>query len=170
MSIVIPPVDYSGNVKKYACKTIQVKDCKDPPVQNTPYTVFDQEGGVRLVSIVIQHTNTETDDKDIDIIMTIDGTTYTYDSSDVGTILHNKKVGAMWICHAPTQDPTAYPIDIKDLTSSGALFSLSGGDQADAHGKPIEGHEIKLQVKMTSVPGTAQKLYYVATYEKLEEV
>jgi len=165
MSFVVP----SGSIvtQKYAWKTHQIKIDKNPPVITALNEVFDKTGGVRLVSLIAKQTNTETDGKEIDILITKDGTTYTYDSSDIGQLVNNKDY-AICIITGNT-DEAAYVIDVVDVTIVGGSSMLLGYG-ITVEGKPLEGHDIKVEVRLTNAAGTAQRLYAKATYETLEAV
>jgi hypothetical protein len=151
---------------KFAWKTYQVFADKNPPVQDTEYVLLDETGGVRLVSISVLETNTETDNKEIDCIITKDGTTYTYDASSIGGLTHGQK-GSFFMVTPVAAGGGAVDstIDLAQNTTPPYNFVRTNDGS-----KPLEGHAIKVVLKMTSAAGTAQRLYYLCIYEKLEAV
>ena len=166
MSFVIPGIAVA-DVPKFAWKTHQVRIDKNPPVINVLNEVFDESGGVRLVSFIVKQTNTETDGKEIDILITLDGTTYLYDSSDIGQLLHDTDY-APCIVTGNTAE-AAYVIDPVGVAGAGGSSMLLGYG-ITIEGKPLEGHAIKVEVRLTDAAGTAQRLFVKATYETLEAV
>lgn len=157
MSLVVPPL-------KFAWKTYSEYQDKNPPVQNTEYTVFDETGGVQLVSIALLESNTETNNKEIDCIITMDGITWTYDASSIGMLIHNQ-VGSFFMVTGTTATGVSMIVDlIQNVTLPHDFIRTKEG------GKPLAGHAIKVVLKMTSAAGTAQRLKYHCVYKKLEAV
>lgn len=167
MSFVIPgltTVQVEG-ASKFAWKTVQAYGDLNPPVKDTEVVVFDEEGGVRLISVAVLETNTETDAKEVDCTVVKDGVTMTYDSSVVGMLTHNQK-GSYYMMTVAAAGGSSTPIiDLATNTTPPFKFVHSNVD-----GKPFEGHDMKVSLTMTSVVGTAQRLYYLVVYEKLEAV
>ena len=123
---------------------------ESPPVQNTWYEVFDAED-VRLIWCEIYQTNTENAAKDIEVRWTIDGTVYFISMSlpDITSWF----VYRNWI---PSTGGTA---------GLGALAELLNA----AYYVDKRGLSFKVEVRMTSVPGTAQLLQCRCVRETLEE-
>jgi len=163
VSIVIP-----GRTVKYAWTTYQVVDDRNPPTLNTLHEVFSATGGVRLVNIAVHQFNTPTDAEEIDIVITLDGTAYTYDGSAIGMLDHNKEYEVFMWASGVTAYP-AYTVDVVD--TSGALepfFAMHVG--TGEGGKPIERHSIKVEVRQTSPIEAGARIRTKVTYEVLEAV
>lgn len=144
---------------KFSWSTKEEKAVLNPPVINTRYTVFNEVGGVRLIRFQIFQDNTETDAKEVDIILTIDGTEYLYDSSAIDS-LNNLAVYSLYLSPSPS-DPN-YQLGI------GSDYPFVIGMTGTNNGFPFEAHTLKLEVRLTNAAGTAQKITYKAVYAILE--
>ena len=120
-----------------------------PPVQNTWYENFDAED-VRLLFQQIYQKNDETAAKDLEIRWTIDGNVYF------------TAVAAL--------DGTYYYVFREGAASSGGTDGLgtstinyNAGIRTDKRGL-----DFKVEVRMTSVPGTNQRLLSNCVRETLE--
>ena len=120
-----------------------------PPVQNTWYEVFDAED-VRLIWCEIYQTNTDIAAKDIEVRWTIDGNVYL-----VTVSLDDDTVNFIYRDRAPSAVGTA------GLTSTPT--EVNAGFNVDKRGLAF-----KVEVRMTSVPGTAQVLRCRCVRETLE--
>ena len=120
-----------------------------PPVQNTWYEVFDAED-VRLLWCDIFQSNTEVAAKDIEVRWTIDGNVYFLSLS--------------------LADSTATYIYRGRSPSAGGTGGLaSTGTEVNAvYHVDKRGLAFKVEVRMTSVPGTAQVLQCRCVRETLE--
>jgi hypothetical protein len=156
MSFSHPPV-------KFAWKTKAEYQFKNPPVKDTEYTVFDETGGVKLISLCLIETNTETDAKDIDCIITLDGTDYTYDASVIGGLAHNQRGSFFLYATEGGAGPIVLDLVLGVTQPHDFIMTEEGG-------KPLEAHTMKVVLKMTSNAGTAQTLKYMCVYAVLEAV
>lgn len=120
-----------------------------PPVQNTWYEIFDAED-VRLIWCVVWQTNDETAAKDVEVRWTIDGNVYfTSDSLANNT---NEFYYRAWAASA---------VGTAGLT--GTTTQHNAGWDVDKRGQSF-----KVEVRMTSVPGTNQTLRVRCVRETLE--
>jgi len=120
-----------------------------PPAQNEWYEVFHDQD-VRLLLCEIRQTNTENDAKDIEIRWTIDGNVYF-----LSTSLDDATPGYIYRAAPPSAGGTS------GLATSGILYS--GAYRVDKRGL-----DFKVEVRITSLPGTAQTLRCWCVYETLE--
>lgn len=121
-----------------------------PPVQNTWYEVFDAED-VRLIWCIIFQTNDEAANKDVETRWTIDGNIYFYSDNLPNNTLH-------WVYRS--RDPST-------AGTAGIIISataVNAGYYVDKRGQVF-----KVEVRMTSVPGTNQVLLCDCVRETLEE-
>jgi len=120
-----------------------------PPVQNTWYEVFDAED-VRLLWCHIFQTNDENAAKDIEVRWTIDGNVYfvavALDDNTVNFIFRNRSpssVGVAGLTATATESNAALNVDKRGLS-------------------------FKVEIRMTSLPGTNQLLRCYCVRETLE--
>ena len=144
------PIAHQGEVKYHYRDhdTDQVNEA--PPVQNQWYTVFDAED-VRLLWCRTSQTNDETAAKDVEIRWTIDGNVYFSSTSMTDNTDHfTYRVAG---------------------PGGGGIAGLNTATPArlgtDDTGK--RGQSFKVEVRMTSVPGTNQTLLCNCVRETLEE-
>lgn len=123
---------------------------EEPPVQNTWYEVFDAED-VRLLLVNIRQDNDETDAKTVEMRWTIDGNVY------LGT--------------RPLPDTTReYAYRSYQPSTLGTLgITISGTALNAMRNLDKRGHAFKVEVRITDVPGTNQRLRCWAIRETLEE-
>ena len=163
LSLVNPP-------PKYAWKTYQVIDDRNPPTLNTLHEVMSETGGVRLVFIEIIQTNTPTNAEEIDVVVTIDGTPYIYDGSVIGVMGNNTRYYVRIESGDPVGTP-AYQLDIGDVTALGyANFIIESYTGAGQASKSLERHSIKVEVRQTSAIAAGARIRTKCTYEVLEAV
>lgn len=160
----------TGVTKKYAYKTYQYKLNLTTVVKDTKYPVMDETGGCKLVSLVIDHVNDETDSKAIDILITKDGIEYLYDSSEINILSVNDDY-ALYISTAKLGD-VVFPLDLVNVSALACNSPMVLGSEDAQHvdGKPLCGHAIKVELIMTDTVGTNQTLRSKCTYEVSEEV
>ena len=115
-----------------------------PPVQNTWYTVLDTVIAGRLIYLSMKHDNTDSSALTINMRVTIDGVTLTAAADAAGV------------------DNTTYYFYV-DPTSD-ALLSTTTVFNAGYY-EDVRGNSIKVEVRMTGVPGTAEHLYGYIQYE-----
>jgi len=120
-----------------------------PPVQNTWYEVFNAQD-VRLIWCVITQSNGETVVKDIEVRWTIDGNVYF-----ISTSLDNNTANWIFRTRAPSTGGTA-GLGATDSTVNASSF-------VDKRGLSF-----KVDVRITSVPGTNQTLLCECVRETLE--
>ncbi len=135
---------------------------QNPPVQNTWYTVFDKSlvNDIEFYLLRFKQTNTETDAKDIEIRMIIDGVTFTLGSfSFVHDIFYQISVNKTIF--------NAMAIDIAGTGYWGTEHFV-GKDQAGATIVYTTGNlrlpNAIMQIRMTSAIGTAQTLVGLVAY------
>ena len=119
---------------------------QDPPVQNTWYTVFDGTGGLRLRFLSSRQRNDEAAAKDVEFRMTIDGV-----SVDSIANSHDNLVWYYW-----NLEP-----GIERVTTGVFMFH---------HYVAVECHDALIEMRMTSAPGTDQRLDGRLHYETLERL
>lgn len=161
MSIVIPPVDYSTNVAKYAWELRPfVEQDRNPPVQNTTYDLIDEEDGVMVLSVYAQQTNTETNGKDVDWVFTIDGEVFTHPG------------GLDPMVHATEYLIPLYATGdaVKPMVKTGAAALGFLMEKTSVAHFILPGTDVKIQYKMTSAAGTNQRIYAKCLYATLEAV
>lgn len=155
------------NPSKSAWKTHQVIDDRNPPTLNTLHEVFSAKGGVKLLNIAVIQTNTPTNMEEIDIVITLDGTPYTYDASAIGGLLNNTEYSVIIWATGVTAYP-AYTVDITTLRSKVLVIDAQAGPPPTGQGKPIERHAIKVEVRQTSAIAAAARIRTKVTYAVLE--
>ena len=121
-----------------------------PPIQNTWYEVFDAED-VRLLICTVLQTNDEVANADIEIRWTIDGTPYL-----AAAAFASGTTAFIYRGPAPSTGGTL-----------GLIFEIAGMKGWDSVDK--RGHSFKVEVRITSVPGTNQTLTCRCVRETLEE-
>ena len=122
---------------------------ESPPVQNTWYEVFHAED-VRLIWCRIVQNNGEAAAKDIEVRWTIDGNEY------LGTIA--------------AADGAGHHVYKDALPSTGGTSGLTIGSALNIAGLRTDkrGLDFKVEVRITSVPGTNQRLRCWCVRETLE--
>jgi len=122
---------------------------ESPPVQNTWYELFHAYD-VRLLIHRVFQRNDDVVAKDLEVRWTIDGNVYftslSLDDDSNNYIFRN-------------EDPSSGGTD--GLNPSAATTNV-------AYHLDKRGLDFKVEVRMTSVPGTNQRLYSTAVYETLE--
>ena len=121
-----------------------------PPVQNTWYEVFDAED-VRLLLCRVKQTNTDAANKDVEVRWTINGNSYL-----VSLNVPTGETWSVWKNHY--LDPAG--LAGAEMTAS----PLNACIYVDKRG-----HDFKVEVRMTSPPGTAQTMGCWCVRETLEE-
>jgi hypothetical protein len=145
------PTAYGGAAKKYAWKDHDTDIVNMlPPVLNQWYTVFDAED-VRLLEMYIAQVNTETDPKDVEVRWTIDGNVY-FVTVTVANGVEN------YIYR--TMDPST--------AGTSGLTDTIVENPAFIHNDK-RGLDFKVEVRIISALGTAQRLVAYAVRETLEE-
>ena len=153
-----------------AWRTYQVRS-SFTPVQNTIYEIVSETGGVVIESLSVFHHNDETDTKDIDCLLTLDGTAYLYDASDIGGMLENAHNA--FVLKTFNTAEVAYTLDqmaFQGGTNAVPPFvSRKGYSNAGDYGEgdPLFGHAIDLSIRMTSALGTNPTMAYLCTYRLL---
>ena len=117
-----------------------------PPVQNTWYEVCDEDD-VRLIWCAVYQTNTEVAAKDVEVRWTIDGQVY------------------LGMISLPDSDQSyVYRTEYPSAGGTAGLFIFTDRVNA-AWGVDKRGHRFKVEVRMTSVPGAAQRLRCLVVLE-----
>jgi len=117
---------------------------QDPPVQNTWYTILDTTKNVRVISIACRQIHTEAGAITTECRIIIDGRTLTASQA--------------------MNDSTWYYNYMK-LNAEGMNMSTTSQPICAV---PIEGHSVKIEMRITDAPGTAQQLDGSVIYEVLE--
>lgn len=156
-----------NNPTRYAFRTYQVVDDRNPPTFNTLHEVFAAVGGVKLLEVDVIQTNTPTNMEEIDVVITLDGTPYIYDASVIGGLLNNTLYNP--IMHQDGIGTVAYEIDMLAYVAGNESTKILSqyGVQSDA---PLEGHSITLEVRQTSAIAAGARIRTKATYKVLEIV
>lgn len=157
MSVVVPS-------RRYAWKSKIADVDLNPPTFNTAHEVVEITGGAKLYLVAVIQTNTPTNDADVDVIITLDGAAYTYDSSAAGALPNNQTNYYFGNQTAVTvtdfyvdQNANAYPTVLLNTT-------------APFRGLPLVGSIIKVEVKQTSALDAAARIRAKVYYEQLEAV
>ena len=144
------PIAHQGEVKYHYRDHDTDRVSEAPPVQNQWYTVFDAED-VRLLWCRTTQTNDETAAKDVEVRWTIDGNVYLSTTSmDDNTDYFTYRV--------------AGPSAVGTAGLNSATPARHGTDKIDKRGLSF-----KVEVRITSVPGTNQTLVCDCVRETLEE-
>ena len=122
---------------------------EEPPVQNTWYEVFHAYD-VRLLYCMVTQKNDEVAAKDIEVRWTIDGNVY------LRSLSHDDDTSNYWF--RDTSPSTGGTLGLYASTTS-----LNASRYTDKRG-----HDFKVEVRMTSVPGTNQSLRCYCVRETLE--
>ena len=117
-----------------------------PPVQNTWYAVLDIEQPTRVVYLSMKHDNTDASALTINMRVTMDGVVLTCAADAAGT---DNAVYYFYV------DPT-----------SDALLSTTTVFNAGYY-EDMRCNSLKVEVRMTGVPGAAEHLYGYVQYEIL---
>ncbi len=150
--MVYNPVDYvikdGVRVSERYCYEKQPLASIDqaPPVQNTWYPVLDIVQPVRVIYLSMKHDNTDSSALTINMRVTIDGVAMTAAADAAGT---DNTVNYFYV------DPTA-----DALLSTTTVFNAG-------YYEDMVGNSLKVEVRMTGVPGTAEHLYGYVQYEIL---
>ncbi len=124
-----------------------------PPVQNTWYPIklldglgadLDIKAPIRVIYFSMKHDNTDSSALTINMRVTIDGNVYTAVADAAGA---DNTVYYFYV------DPTA-----DALLSTTTVFNT-------AYYEALVGNSLKVEVRMTGVPGTAEKLYGWCQFE-----
>ena len=120
-----------------------------PPVQNTWYEVFHDQD-VRLLLCRVRQSNTEVAAKDVEVRWTIDGNVY--------------------LVSASLDDTSTYWVFREETPSTGGTAGLATDSSRKNATYYVDkrGLDFKVEVRMTSVPGTNQTLLCQCVYETLE--
>ena len=121
-----------------------------PPVQNTWYTVLDTVPKARIYSVIGKQVNGEAELKAIDPRVTVDGVTLTQS----GSTLANNTIRSFYI--SPVADSAAAATD-GNYNHFGFYIAT--------HAKSL-----KVEMRLTSAPGTNQHLYGYVRYAQLEAI
>ena len=121
---------------------------QDPPVQNTWYTVFDGTGGIRIRQVTARQINDEAAAKDIEFRMTIDGV-----SVDATVTAQLEGSWYFW------------------TIGPGVERVIGGTTIRMIHEyEVVECLDALIEMRMTSAPGTNQKLDGRVHYETFERI
>ena len=142
--------DNGGQIHWFPQKSAIATLDQAPPVQNTWYPVLDTTtGGVEVLYLSLKHDNTDSSALTINMRVTIDGITLTAAADAAGTD------NTLYYAYL---SPTA------DELILGTTFYNAGGYTS------LKGHSVKVEVRMTGVPGTAEHLYGYVQYLQDTEV
>lgn len=137
-----------------------VEESQAPPVLNTWYTALDKKHGVRIRRLTAFQENTETDAKDIELRVTIDGVEHTKAlSAASGT--------ANYFSFNEDGDLT---LDTERGTCGFANTNAGGGTTLYGPMGFLEAHSIKVEYRLTAAAGTAQTLTCRLEYDLLRGV
>jgi len=163
MSIVIPTL-------KKISKTTVFRHDQNPPVLNTLHEVFHVTGGCKLQCITVRQTNTPINAEEIDIVVTIDGTVYTYDASVVGNLANNVEYAIVLYAFGIG---TITDLDIQDIAALGyqhkILHKFTGLDQG-FDDEQFCGDDIKVEIRQTSAIAAGARVRTFVVYETEELV
>lgn len=137
-------------------------DTRAPPTQNTYHEIFALEDGCMLQYITVEQNNDETGDKNVDIKLTIDGESY----EKTGNALANGEIFYVYWTDIGTDPPAATLV--MSIANPLTQFGFRAGESAAGAWmvfNPNPMTDCKLELKMTSAPGTNQTM--VTKYRKL---
>lgn len=154
---------FTPPAKKYAEKFQDVIEDSHPPsappVQNTWYTPLDIKGGCIIKQLFIYQSNSETDPKNIEWEMTIDGKVYTNTAAFINGIPQwaflQTSLGENRIAFSAAEGTFGHRVLI-DAVETGITYTAS--------------HDFKFRYRMTSVPGTNQDLMCYLWHSTVEAV
>lgn len=125
----------------------------NPPVLNTVNTVVDLKSKrLRIVQIVVLQKNDEAQAKNLDLAVTIDGTTYTA-TAQAAT---NNTPYPCNISYSPTAFSTAYGLNM--------LGGATGTERMLGSIDYLNCSNFKFTVALKTAAGTNQKLYAAVMY------
>lgn len=152
---------------KFAYTTNMITLDQNPPVLNTLHEVLNATGGVRILSIIVLQTNTPTNNEEIDVVVTVDGSAYTFDGSAIGTMAHNTAYGIYFDARDPVAQATmALSIDFNDITGVG-YHNMLQIYEASAYTQYLCGRTIKIEVRQTSAIAAGARIRCKVVYELL---
>ena len=135
---------------KYIQRMAAATFTQAPPVQDTWYTLLEASKA-RIRSVRVVHTNDEAASKSISAQFTIDGIVYTHASSLASATSRYYGIS-----------PTGDALEVG--SGFGITVPLFG------FRKCVPVREIKMELRMTSVPGTNESMSAIAQYGGYSEV
>lgn len=126
-----------------------------PPVTDTWYTILDTTEDVSLDFILMFQENDETDAKNIEVRVTIDGEVLPGAASQADNTLF------YW---AHTHNFAA----ATDILDESATRNTAGSQTSDKLGLPLRGHSVLVEARITSAVGTNQELRGRVIYQTWE--
>jgi len=117
-----------------------------PPVQDTWYAVLDLVQPIRVIYLSMKHDNTDSSAKTINMRVTMDGVVLTAAADAAGT------------------DNTVYYFYVDPV--SDALISTTTVLNPSYY-ESVECNSLKVEVRQTAAPGTAESLFGYVQYEIL---
>jgi len=166
MSFAIPGIAVT-DVPNYVWETHMVLTDENPPIINTLHEVFEITTGCRLRKIVVYQSNTPVDAEEIDVVITLDGTPYTYDSSVIGLMAADTDF--LVYMHAESALVSPYVIDISAVAALGYEIPVLGANNAADQGLTqsfIERESIKVEVRQTSPIEAGARIRVLAVYDE----
>lgn len=148
VSLVYPPVRYAWKLNDTET------DTRSPPTQNVYHEIFDLSGGQAFHYISFEQNNDELAAKNVDIKLTIDGTAYEL----TGTSMDNSEIYYVYWDDIGLDPPDATLKVDNSNPIGGLVFKIadSAANTIAVNVDPVT--DAKLEVKMTSAPGTNQTL------------
>jgi hypothetical protein len=138
---------------------------QNPPTQNEWVTLLEVSGGVKVDIMEIMQNNTEAGAKNIEVRI------YPNDEADKG---FSTSIPAGGVIYCVGEQATVYGWTLLAVAAGPMPFGryAYGGAAGDhqAVGGFWEGRSIKIQIRMTSAPGTSQYLTCRISYHKLEAI
>lgn len=150
----MPTTRFYGGKSQYSLEALATLT-QEPPVQNTWYTVLDTTYNVAVYTMVVYQKNDETNAKNVNIRLTVDGTTLTK-SADY-SLADNS------YCNPVIQLISSDTLDIISIYQSLTSGKTTGSAEL------FYARSFKAEVRTTSAPGTNQKLHAWIRYFTLQE-
>lgn len=142
----------------------QIVQDYNPPVINVLNNVADLKGGIRPLKLLILQSNTETDSKDIDVVVTIDDQSYTLEDAGLAD-----STFYAYVLSIDAEEPLGWKI-IQKNGQEAFGFQDVFGELDDCVTERLQCHSLQIGVKLKSAAGTAQRLYVWLTYQQMEAV
>ena len=154
--------DNIGRKYVWVHKPILFTDIQLPVVQNTWYPIISTQGGVRGLYLTVVQQNNESDAKNIEFEITVDGEIHSTSINAENLHYHSVALGIdddynlMSCVH---DSFPGYMMMGRTYYGNGIILTV-----------PLECRSLAVRIRMTSAVGTNQALQGRCAYDKLESV
>lgn len=141
-----------------------IADDQNPPVTDTWYTLLDVKGGVRIHEIQVYQSNTETNSKEIQFRITMDGRTPFTGSKDMD---HNTNY---WVNIERNEEGISAIAEIKRGAGNTKQAQTAADAASDKYSDAFECETLVLEYRNHDAAGTAQRLKAWIPYDLKEAI